>query len=179
MNDDWQIRLAGTGGQGLGLAGRLLADALVAEGRHVAQSQTYEPTSRGGASRSDLVAARDTVDYPLVTRLDYFVLLDQSALEDAEELLSPHALVIIDADRVSAPPSGAQVLHALHPGRMARELGNPRVANVISLGALVSLSSLCEFATLETVVARSTPQKFRELNISALRAGQRLAASLS
>jgi len=178
MTEACQIRLAGTGGQGLGLAGRLLADALVAQGLQVAQSQTYEPTSRGGASRSDLVAAHGPVDYPLVTRLDYLVLLDQSALEDAGELLDDKALVIIDADRVSAPPGGGFAIHALHPTAAARELGNPRVANVISLGALVSLSSLCDFATLEAVVARSTPVKFRDLNIAALREGQRIAQRL-
>ena len=173
-----QIRLAGTGGQGLGLAGRLLADALIAEGRHVAQSQTYEPTSRGGSSRSDLVAATGPVDYPLVTSLDYLVLLDQAALEDADDLLDADALVLIDADRVTAPPAGGRALHALHPTAAARALGNPRVANAISLGALVTLSGVCSFETLESVVAKSTPAKYRELNIAALREGKRLAETL-
>lgn len=65
----WQARLSGSGGQGLGLAGRLLADALVAEGWRVALSQSYEPTSRGGLSRSDLVVDGAAVDYPLATDL--------------------------------------------------------------------------------------------------------------
>ena len=173
-----QIRLAGTGGQGLGLAGRLLADALVAEGMSVAQSQTYEPTSRGGSSRSDIVAHHGIVDYPLVTRLDYLVLLDQGALEDAGSLLDGNALVVIDADRVPTPPTGGRALHALQTTAAARALGNPRVANVISLGALVSLSGICGFETLETVVAKSTPDKFRELNIAALREGRRIAQGI-
>lgn len=172
---DLQIRLAGTGGQGLGLAGRLLADALVAEGLRVAQSQTYEPTSRGGSSRSDLVAAREHLDYPLVTRLDCYVLLDQAALEDAEALLTEDALVIVDADRVPKPPVGPHRLHALKPTAAARKLGNPRVANVISLGALVTLSEVCGYDTLENIVAASTPAKFRSLNLAALREGRRLA----
>ncbi len=172
---DWQIRLAGTGGQGLGLAGRLLADALVSEGMRVAQSQTYEPTSRGGTSRSDLVAARELVDYPLVTRLDCYVLLDQAALEDAEALLTDEALVIVDADRVPKPPGRGRRLHALKPTAAARALGNPRVANVISLGALVTLSEVCAYDTLESVVAASTPAKYRNLNLTALREGHRLA----
>ncbi|MCC7122789.1 MAG: 2-oxoacid:acceptor oxidoreductase family protein [Gammaproteobacteria bacterium] len=175
---DWQIRLAGTGGQGLGLAGRLLADAFVAEGLRVAQSQTYEPTSRGGTSRSDLVAASAQVDYPLVTRLDCYLLLDQAALEDADALLVDDALVIIDADRVPRPPTGRYRLHALTPLAAARALGNPRVANVIGLGALVALSGVCAYDTLETVVAQSTPSKFRALNLAALREGRRLATGV-
>ncbi len=80
-----------------------------------------------------------------------------------------------DADRVPSPPGVGRALHALHPTSAARALGNPRVANVIALGALVGLSGLCAFETLESVVATSTPPKFRDLNIAALREGRKLA----
>ena len=50
-----EIRIGGTGGQGLILSAKMLADALAAAGKHVAQSQTYEPTSRGGFCNADLV----------------------------------------------------------------------------------------------------------------------------
>ena len=65
-----EIRFSGSGGQGLILSARTLATALTLDGKKVAQSQSYEPTSRGGLSRSDLVVAQETVDYPLVTKLD-------------------------------------------------------------------------------------------------------------
>ena len=55
-----EIRLSGTGGQGLQLAMRVLAEALLHEAHHVAYSQSYEPTSRGGVSRADLVLGIDT-----------------------------------------------------------------------------------------------------------------------
>ena len=67
MGKQLEIRLSGSGGQGLILAAGILAEALVAEGRSAAQSQSYEPTSRGGLSRSDLVVSDGEADYPLVT----------------------------------------------------------------------------------------------------------------
>ncbi|HJP26220.1 MAG TPA: 2-oxoacid:acceptor oxidoreductase family protein, partial [Arenicellales bacterium] len=60
-----EIRLSGSGGQGLILGGRLLMHTLMLAGYYVAQSQSYEPTSRGGLSRSDLVASESPVEFPL------------------------------------------------------------------------------------------------------------------
>lgn len=174
---DFQARLAGTGGQGLALGGRLLADALVADGMRVAQSQSYEPTSRGGTSRSDLVVSVRAVDYPLVTDLDYLLLLDQSALEDSGRLMNDDGLVIVDAAHVPEPPAGEFETRALPLIEAARTLGNVRVANVVSLGALVELSGICSISTMETVIGESAPTKYRKLNLDALRAGQSLAAS--
>ena len=64
MSNELQIRLSGSGGQGLQLSARVLAAAFADEGRIVALSQSYEPTSRGGVSRSDLVVGDGLVDYP-------------------------------------------------------------------------------------------------------------------
>ncbi len=71
---DFEVRISGSGGQGILLAGRILADALGHEALNVAQSQSYEPTSRGGLSRADLVASDAEVDYPLASDLDYLVI---------------------------------------------------------------------------------------------------------
>jgi 2-oxoglutarate ferredoxin oxidoreductase subunit gamma len=171
----FQARLTGTGGQGLALGGRLLADALVADGMQVAQSQSYEPTSRGGMSRSDLVVSVGPVDYPLVTGLDYLLILDQSAIEGSARLLHDDGLVLVDSDLVPDPPHGDFTTYALPLTSSARRLGNLLVANVVSLGALVALSGICSFAKLEIVVQRSAPAKYRDLNLSALRSGQDLA----
>src|SRR5664279_2301087 len=76
-----EMRLGGTGGQGLLLSAKILADALAAGGKRVAQSQTYEPTSRGGFCNADLVISDVEVDFPLTTALDYLVLLDRLAIK--------------------------------------------------------------------------------------------------
>ena len=83
----FEIRKSGTGGQGLGLSGKMLAAALTSDGLHVAQSQSYEPTSRGGMSRSDLVVTPGIADYPLATKLDYLLILDERAMSISDGMI--------------------------------------------------------------------------------------------
>jgi len=170
-----EIRIAGTGGQGLILAAKMLADALASQGRRVAQSQTYEPTSRGGYCNSDLVASDGEVDYPLATALDHLVLLDRMAVAPSWPLLKPGALVIADTRLCpELPEGGCRALH-LPMTRTAIELGSERVANIVALGALAALGGLCDRASLERAVRSETPRAYLDLNMDALAAGFGLA----
>ncbi len=171
-----EIRIGGTGGQGLILSAKMLADALVAAGRSVAQSQTYEPTSRGGFCNSDLVIADSEVDYPLATALDCLVLLDAMAVKPSWPLLKPGALVIADTRLCPEIPKGEVRAHRLPLTRTAIELGSERVANIVALGALAELGKLVEQTTLEAAVRAETPRAFLDLNLDALAAGYKLAA---
>lgn len=170
-----EVRIAGTGGQGLLLAGRMLAEALVAEGWRVAQSQTYEPTSRGGYCNADLVLSEAEVDYPLATALDALVLLDRLAVAPSWPLLKPGALVLADARLCPELPPGQARALSLPLTRTAIELGSERVANIVALAALVALADLCDPEALARAVRAETPRSFVTLNMDALAAGRRLA----
>jgi 2-oxoglutarate ferredoxin oxidoreductase subunit gamma len=166
-----EIRIAGTGGQGLILAAKMLAVALAAAGRHVAQSQTYEPTSRGGFCTSDLVVADDEVDYPLVTALDYLVLLDALAVHPSLPLTKAGTLVIADSRLCPEVPAGTHRLVHLPLSRTGLELGSERVTNMVALGALAAMTGICEREALAQAVSDETPRSFRQLNLVALEAG--------
>ena len=101
-----ELRIGGTGGQGLILSAKMLANAVTADGKCVAQSQTYEPTSRGGYCNADLVISDAEVDFPLVTAIDYLVLLDRLAVKPSWPLLKPGALVIADTRLCPELPAG-------------------------------------------------------------------------
>ena len=138
-----EIRIGGTGGQGLILSAKMLADALAAGGQHVAQSQTYEPTSRGGYCNADLVVSDAEVDFPITTALDFLVLLDRLAVKPSWPLLKPGVLVL--PTRGSAPNCRPAISpHHLPLSRTALELGSERVTNIVALGALVALSGICD-----------------------------------
>ncbi len=173
-----ELRLAGSGGQGLQLAARMLAEALMHDGRRVAQSQSYEPTSRGGLSRADLVVAAPgaEVDYPLATTVDAAVLLDQPAVEPTEPLLSSVAQVIFDPLRVSRAPAVGDV-RAVPLTETARRLGNERAANLVGLGALVAVTGVCGMDRLRAAVAALSPPAYREVNLEALSAGAELGGA--
>lgn len=169
-----EIRIGGTGGQGLILCAKMLADALAAAGKRVAQSQTYEPTSRGGFCNSDLVISAGEVDFPLATAIDYLVLLDRLAVKPSWPLLKPGALVIADTRLCPELPEGSYRAHHLPLSRTAIELGSERVANIVALGALAAIAGICERKALEQAVRAETPKSFLDLNLDALAAGYRL-----
>ncbi len=171
-----EIRFGGTGGQGLILAAKMLADALAATGKRVAQSQTYEPTSRGGFCNADLVVADGEVDFPLTTVLDHLVLLDKLAIKPSWPLLKPGALVIADARLCPDLPEGDYRRRHLPLSRTALELGSERVTNIVALGALVALTGLCERGAIERTVRTEAPRGFLDLNLDALKAGFAVAS---
>lgn len=172
--DNVEIRFSGSGGQGLILSAKLLAAALVEEGNNVAQSQSYEPVSRGGLSRSDLVVTKGEAAYPLSSGLNFLMILDGAAANASDGLLSKGSLVLVDAELVPNPPIGDFAIKSLPFVETARKLGNKRVANIVALSALVSLSGICAEDTLERVVKANAPAKFARLNLEALEAGRKL-----
>ncbi len=174
-----EIRLAGSGGQGLITGMHILFRALALEGRRAAQSQSYEPTSRGGFCYSDLVVSDDSGDYPLATRLGMVAALSQVGLDRSLPLLEPGALVIVDERLVPDPPRQGFDLHILPIMARAVETGSPRIANVVALGALARLGRLVADETLEQAVRLETPPKFADLNIAAVREGRALVAAMA
>lgn len=172
-----ELRIGGTGGQGLILCAKMLADALAAEGKHVAQSATYEPTSRGGFCNADLVITGSDVDYPLPTAFDHLVLLDRLAIKPSWPLLRTGALVIADTRLCPELPVGNFQRHHLPLSRTALKLGSERVTNIVALGALVELSRICSRQTIEQAVREETPRGFLDLNMDALAAGYSIAAA--
>lgn len=166
-----EIRLAGSGGQGLILGMHILFRAVGLEGRRAAQSQSYEPTSRGGFCYSDLIVSDDPSDYPLVTGLDMIAALSQIGLDRSLALVKPRALVMIDGRLVPDAPKGDFRVHALPISQRAIALGSPRIANIIALGALVRLTAICSRDSLEAAVRLETPKKFADLNLAAVKEG--------
>jgi len=169
-----EVRIGGTGGQGLILGAKILADALAADGKCVAQSQTYEPTSRGGFCNADLVISDAAVDFPLTTAIDHLVLLDRLAVKPSWPLLKPGALVIADTRLCPELPAGDYQRHHLPLSRTALDLGSERVTNIVAIGALVALSGICGRDRVAQAVCAETPRGFLDLNMDALRAGNAL-----
>jgi 2-oxoglutarate ferredoxin oxidoreductase subunit gamma len=171
-----EIRLAGSGGQGLITGMHILFRTLAVEGRRAAQSQSYEPTSRGGFCYSDLVVSDEAGDYPLATGLDMVVALSQDALDRSLALIKPGALLIVDERLVPDPPKSGFDLHVLPMAARAVDVGSPRIANVVALGVLAHLGRLVAREVLEQAVRLETPPKFADLNLAAVREGWGLGA---
>jgi 2-oxoglutarate ferredoxin oxidoreductase subunit gamma len=174
---DFEVRISGSGGQGILLAGRILADALGHESLKVAQSQSYEPTSRGGLSRADLVASDAEVDYPLASDLDFLVILDEIATGASNDLLQQDSLVLVDSPLQDQCELNGHQVRYLPISDSARSLGDIRSTNMVALGALNSLAEFCSQDKLLAAVARIAPAKLHEAASRAIRKGYSIAAA--
>ncbi|MDH3760572.1 MAG: 2-oxoacid:acceptor oxidoreductase family protein [Gammaproteobacteria bacterium] len=174
---DFEVRISGSGGQGILLAGRILADALGHESLNVAQSQSYEPTSRGGLSRADLVASDAEVDYPLASDLDFLVILDEIATTASNDLLQQDSLVLVDSPLQDQCKLNGHEVRYLPISDSARALGDLRSTNMVALGALNSLADFCSQDKLLAAVARIAPAKLHEAASRAIRKGYSIAAA--
>lgn len=175
--EGFEIRFSGAGGQGLQLCAGIFSQALLSDGWKVSFSQSYEPTSRGGLSRSDLVVSRETADYPLATSLDYLLILDQAAADVSNDLINSDTLMIYDPRRVTEPPKGSQRSVALPLSETAIGLGSERVTNVVACAALAEAGGMVELSIIEAALRDVSPPKFLNLNIKALMAGAGLVQS--
>jgi 2-oxoglutarate ferredoxin oxidoreductase subunit gamma len=170
MSSRYEIRLAGSGGQGLILAGIILAEAAgVYDGKFVCQTQSYGPEARGGASKAEVVISDAEIDYPKAIRPDVLLALNQKSLEAFSADLKPGGLLLVDADLVSEAPAN-RVL-ALPFTRMARELGRAMAANIVALGALAQLTGAVSLKSLTAAVLARVPKGTEDLNRRALAAG--------
>jgi 2-oxoglutarate ferredoxin oxidoreductase subunit gamma len=178
MPSRYEIRLAGSGGQGLILAGIILAEAAgIYDGKFVCQTQSYGPAARGGASKAEVVISDAEIDYPKAIQPDVFLAMNQKSLDTYLGDLKPGGLLIVDATLVPEVP--AESYAALPFTLLARELGKEMVANIVALGALAALSAAVTHKSLEKAVLARVPQGTEELNKRALAAGMEAARALN
>jgi len=167
MTDRVEIRLAGSGGQGLILAGVILAEAAgIREGKFVAQT-------RGGASKSEVVISGTEIDYPKAVKPDILLCMNQTASDLYIFDVKPGGTLIVDSSLVHHLPTSRAV--ALPFTKIARELGQEMMANVVALGALAALTGVVSLSSLEAALLERVPPDTRELNKKALQAGSKAA----
>ncbi len=92
-----ELRLSGSGGQGLILAGIILAEAALHDGKNVVQSQSYGPEARGGgASKSEVIISDAPIYYPKVNKCDILLSLTQKACDKYIDSLKAGGILILD-----------------------------------------------------------------------------------
>ena len=175
-----ELRLAGFGGQGVVLAGVLLGTAAVLyDGRHALQTQTYGAAARGGAARSDVIVSDDEIIYPQVNAPDVMVAFTNEALNKYLSELKPNAVLIIDEDLVTPPEGTSFTIYSIPATKIATdELKRGIVANMIMLGFLAVLTGVVSTGALEDTIRENVPRGSEELNITAFRKGVERAKSL-
>ncbi|WP_371376421.1 2-oxoacid:acceptor oxidoreductase family protein [Sporomusa aerivorans] len=167
-----EVRLSGSGGQGLILAGIILAEAAIADGKEAVQSQSYGPEARGGSSKSEVIISDHQIHYPKVTNPDLLLAMTQEALNKYGTDLQEDGLLVIDTTFVREVPEKYKNVHAVPITQLAKEkCGRELFANIVALGTITKLTNSVSFAALEKAVLARVPKGTEEMNKLALQIG--------
>ena len=176
----YEVRLSGAGGQGMILAGVILAEAAaIYDDKNATQSQSYGPEARGGASKSEVIISDEDIFYPKATNIDLLLALTQEACNKYVDDLKPTGFLVIDGDRVQDIPEGDFKVYKLPIMSIAQEkVGKVIVANIVALGVIAALSGVVSDEAIESAVLARVPRGTEELNRKALLAGMEAARKL-
>jgi len=169
-----QILIGGRGGQGILLAGYILGKALIDEGYYVVNSETYSAETRGGFSRSDLIATKGEAEPDLIRirEADIAIFMYPEQMETYADLVSIDGTVFIDGTFTDKPYRKWKVVHIFPFTKAAREdLGNHRVANMVALGYLSGKTGLVKLETLKKIIRESVRKEWIDVNIKAIELG--------
>jgi 2-oxoglutarate ferredoxin oxidoreductase subunit gamma len=166
-----EIRLAGEGGQGMILAGIILAEAAAMyDGKRAVQTQSYGPEARGGASKAEVIISNEEIDYPEVIAADALVAMSQEACDRYSGAVKRDGFLIIDEEKVGRVTFTRPI--RLPITRLAVEAtGKAITANVVALGILVALTEVVSREAIEKAVAARAPRGTERINQAALAAG--------
>ncbi|MCX7945328.1 MAG: 2-oxoacid:acceptor oxidoreductase family protein [Deltaproteobacteria bacterium] len=177
MASRYEIRLSGSGGQGLILLGIILGEtASIYENKNAVQSQSYGPEARGGMSKSDVIISDDEIDYPKAYNVDFLLALTQQSFDRYTKEVKKGGIVLYDSTLVHSPKEGDYRLIGLPLHETAvRDIGKSMVINIVSLGAIVKISNIVTIENTEKALLKRVPKGTEELNKKAFYAGVSLA----
>ena len=191
MGSTKNVILVGVGGQGAILISKIITNGLIKAGYDVKQSEVHGMAQRGG-SVSTQVRWGEKVYGPVFGEGEADILISLEKMEAVRyaSFLKPDGIAIINdfeqdsmttAAGLEQYPEGcieamqnAFTTIVIDAGKIALELGNPKCMNVVLFGAVCDVLKVPE-VDWESVVAETVPEKVRELNIRAFRAGRAAA----
>jgi 2-oxoglutarate ferredoxin oxidoreductase subunit gamma len=157
------------------LAGIVLAEAAIMDGKNAVQTQSYGPEARGGSSKAEVVVSDEDIDYPKATDPDYLLALTQDSYKTYGATMKK-GLIITDSSVALDPAITARTVSLPILATAAEAVGKKVVANIVALGVLAGLSGIVSREPLRQAVKARVPKGTDELNLKALDAGLQLAA---
>lgn len=175
-----EVVIAGFGGQGIILAGKLLAQTAMKEGLEVTCMPSYGAEVRGGTANCMVVIADEPIACPLVSRPDSVIAMNKASLNKFAPHIKNGGLLVMNSSLIKEKPQLSETVEilAVPADELAVELGNPKIANMVALGAYLQkkeiISPDAAAACLPDVLA-GRYHKTLPVNTEALRRGGQFA----
>ncbi|MCI5994159.1 MAG: 2-oxoacid:acceptor oxidoreductase family protein [Clostridiales bacterium] len=177
---DFEIVIAGFGGQGLLFAGKVLAYAGLVEGRQLSWLPSYGPEMRGGTANCNVILSDNPVGSPIVEHPNVLMVMNNPSLDKYENAVQPGGTVFVDSTLIGRKLMRTDVEAVYIPAtQMAIDMGVPTLANMILLGAIIEKTGCIDFGSVEAALHKVIPARKANLfdvNMQALNAGREFKA---
>lgn len=175
MPDRNELRLAGSGGQGVILASIILAEAAMNDDKNVAQSQSYGPEARGGVCKSEAIITDGEIGFPKVTSPTFLLALTQDSADKYCKNLPEDCVVMLDSGLEVPGCLEGHKVYSVPILKSAKEaVGKAFTANIVAIGAINKALSLASEEILRKTVGSRVPKGTQDINFKALAVGASL-----
>lgn len=170
-----EIVVAGFGGQGVLFAGQLLAYAAMDEGREVTWIPAYGPEMRGGTANCTVVISEEEIGSPMVRNPQAVIAMNLPSLDKYEPLVRSGGLLVVNQSLVDREVQRKDIKVVLVKANdIAQKLGDPRMSNMVLLGALIANLPVLPQKAIEKALEGHLPERHHKLlpkNYEALKEG--------
>jgi len=174
------IFIAGFGGQGVILAGRMICLAAMGEGKHVSHIPSYGAEMRGGTANCAVVVSDEAIASPLIPRPSVLIVMNKPSLLKFQPIVAPGGLLLWNESLIDFLPDRKDVqVVPIRANDVAEEAGSYRAANMVMLGALLrrrpGVSTMDSMAAALNQAVSARNRQLNETNRAALQKGYELA----
>jgi 2-oxoglutarate ferredoxin oxidoreductase subunit gamma len=169
------VIMAGFGGQGILLIGKMLAYAGMHEGMEVSWLPSYGPEMRGGTAYCTVVVSDEPIGSPIISTPKALVVLNRPSMDKFAPRVKSGGTIIVNSSLIEVTSERDDVDELLVPANdIAIECGSPRSTNMVMLGAFVGRTKIVQIKNLKAFVGKKFSGKVAEINVKAMMAGHRL-----
>ena len=173
-----EIRLSGSGGQGLILAGVILAEGSIISNLNAVQSQSYGPEARGGASKAEVIISDKDINFPKIGNSDILISLTQKSFDEYFAYIKKDSIIIVDSS-IEVDEAIKAVVYKVPILETAKDvLKKSMTANIITLGALSNLIPEVNPEHIKFAILNRVPKGSEDLNIKAFEEGRKILKQL-
>jgi len=170
-----EVVMAGFGGQGMLLAGKILAEASLQLGREVSWLPSYGPEMRGGTANVIVCISSQPIGSPLVESPRGLIVMNLPSLEKFAPRVQPGGVIVVNCSLVDRDPQRKDCVVVQVPAReLAQHAGTDKAANFVMLGAYIGATDVVPPEAIEMAIAHEfsgEKEKFIPINTAAFRAG--------
>jgi len=180
----YNLVISGFGGQGVLIIGNLLAYAAMREGRYVTFLPIYGVEMRGGTANCTVVVSSQEIGSPVVERPHAAIIMNLPSLVKYQPQILSKGLMLYNSSLIDAHEANRQdiELFPIPVNEIAIENGNPKLANMVALGAFIEKTKLVRMSSLFESLEKVIDERYHSLipyNIKAIEKGSQFVQSLS